>query len=454
MIPILDHLPAGNILDKPRPKHHVPDPSVAANLRAKIYAACLPAQQDFLEDEKHRIVGYIGGFGSGKSFALACKLLTLAMANPGTTLMALEPTFPLLRTVLFPTLDAVLEQFDIAYNFRTSPQPEYLIHLPTGTCKVLCQSEENWSRLRGQNISCCVADELDTLPVETAQKCSEMLLARMRTGQLNQLAVASTPEGYRWAYRTFVERDGPDKRQITVDTRDNPHLPAEFVPSLERNYPSQLIAAYLSGQYVNMASCSLYPDFDRSRHYTDDLPRDLDTIYIGVDINVGNSVTEHLVRRGDCFHFIGEAVYRDTPQMAAGLRDRYPRHFRAGRLVLIPDASARQRSTAAAQESDVSILKKAGHRVETQQVNPLVQDRVNAFNVLIGQDRVKVSNACIHLVKTLEQHSYDEKGRPEKGGVGMEDLSHAGDAAGYVIFRLARLAQYTAGNGMNLVAAR
>ena len=100
---------------------------------------------------------------------------------------------------------------------------------------------------------------------------------------------------------------------------------------------------------------------------------------------LGTSVTEHLVRRGDCFHFIGEAVYRDTPQMAAGLRDRYPRHFRAGRLVLIPDASARQRSTAAAQESDVSILKKAGHRVETQQANPLVQDRVNAFNVLIGR---------------------------------------------------------------------
>ena len=54
---------------------------------------------------------------------------------------------------------------------------------------------------------------------------------------------------------------------------------------------------------------------------------------------------------------------------------------------------------------------------------------------------------CPHLVRTLEQHAYDEKGRPEKGGVGMEDLSHAGDAAGYVIFRLARLAQYTAGNG-------
>ena len=59
-----------------------------------------------------------------------------------------------------------------------------------------------------------------------------MLLARMRTGELNQLAVASTPEGFRWAYRTFVENDGPDKRLIRVRTQDNPHLPADFIPSL------------------------------------------------------------------------------------------------------------------------------------------------------------------------------------------------------------------------------
>ena len=32
----------------------------------------------------HRIVGYIGGFGSGKSFALAAKAITLGLLNPGT----------------------------------------------------------------------------------------------------------------------------------------------------------------------------------------------------------------------------------------------------------------------------------------------------------------------------------------------------------------------------------
>jgi hypothetical protein len=112
-------------------------------------------------------------------------------------------------------------------------------------------------------------------------------------------------------------------------------------------------------------------------------------------------------------------------------------------LVLIPDASAKQRSTAAAQESDLGILKKAGHKVSPQQSNPLVQDRINAVNVLINSRKVKVGNACKHLIRTFEQHAYDDKSKPEKGGVGMDDLSHSGDAAGYALYRLAAIRQWT-----------
>ena len=113
--------------------------------------------------------------------------------------------------------------------------------------------------------------------------------------------------------------------------------------------------------------------------------------------------------------------------------------------MLIPDAASKQRSTAAAQESDLGILKKYGHKVMVQQSNPLIQDRVNAVNVLIGRDQIKVSNANKHLIRTFEQLAYDEKGKPEKGGIGTDDLSHASDAAGYALYRLAAIRQWQAG---------
>ena len=444
---LLAACPGGTLLEPPTEVERVVDPSAEQELRDKILADCLPAQREFLADEQHRILSYIGGFGSGKSWALAAKLIFLGLRNPGQTIMACEPTFPMIRTVLIPALDGALEQWGIDYEFRASPQPEYRMNLPTGPVTILCQSAENYQRIRGQNLAAAVWDEADTSPVDTAQKAGEMLLARMRTGNVNQLAIASTPEGFRYCYRTFVENDGPDKRLIRVKTRDNPHLPKEFIPSLERNYPSQLIAAYLEGHFVNLASCSLYPEFDRSLNYSDTQPTQLDTIYVGVDINVGNSVTQHLVRRGDEFHFFAEAVYRDTFQMARGLAEMYPHHFRAQQLVLVPDAASKQRSTAAAQESDLGILKKAGHVVKAQQSNPLIQDRVNAVNALLEQRLVKVGNGCRNLIRTFEQHAYDDRGRPEKGGVGMDDLSHAGDAAGYVLYRMKAIRQYKTGSG-------
>ena len=443
---ILDHCPGGTLLEAPQVVETPPNADAATKLRERILADCLPAQREFLEDEQHRIVGYIGGFGSGKSFALCAKALILGMANPGTTAMVAEPSFPMIRTVFIPAMDDALARWEVDYEFRVSPQPEYLIKLPTGNIKLLCQSAENWQRVRGQNISFVLWDEADTSPADTAQKAGEMFLARMRVGKVNQLAIASTPEGFRYCYRTFEEQKGDDKRLIRVKTMDNPNLPDGFVDSLRRNYPPQLIQAYLDGHFVNLASCSLYPDFDRSLHYTDAKPTEDETIFVGIDINVGNSVTQHCLRRGDQFHFFAEAVYRDTQQIAEGLKELYPEHFRRGQLTLVPDAASKQRSTAAAQESDLGILKRAGHHVISQQSNPLIQDRINAVNALISQNRLLVGNGCKHLRRTLEQHAYDDKGKPEKGGVGMDDLSHAGDAMGYVAYRLAGIRQWKTGS--------
>jgi PBSX family phage terminase large subunit len=432
----------GNILDPPNAISHY---RTSHQIKQDIYGDLLPAQQEFINDSTHRVLGYIGGFGSGKSFALCAKAIILAMQNPNTTAMVAEPSFPMIRSVFMPAMDLALAKWDIPHEFRISPQPEYVLHLPDGPVTILCQSAENWQRVRGQNISFVLWDECDTSPPEVAQKASEMFLARMRVGEVNQLAVASTPEGFRWAYRTFVENAADDKRIIHVKTRDNPNLPEEFITSLERNYPPQLIAAYLEGNFVNLASYSLYPDFDRDIHYTDATPTELDTIYVGIDLNVGHCVTQHLIRKGDEFHFFNEAIYRDTQEIATRLHELYPEHFETQRLVLIPDAASKQRSTAAAQESDMSILKKYGHKVSVQQSNPIIQDRINAVNMLISRQQIKVSNACPNLIKTFEQHSYDDKGRPEKGGVGSDDLSHAGDAAGYALYRLAPLRQWTTG---------
>ena len=117
-----------------------------------------------------------------------------------------------------------------------------------------------------------------------------------------------------------------------------------------------------------------------------------------------------------------------------------------GNLVVIPDAASRQRSTTNANESDLSLLNlKGGFAVKTQSSNPAIEDRINCINVLLLANRMKVSNDCKYLIKSLEQQAYTKIGKPEKGIGGKDDISGPPDALGYAISYLAPLRRWTSG---------
>ena len=302
------------------------------------------------------------------------------------------------------------------------------------------------NRIRGQNLSFALIDEIDTSSMEVAQKASEMVLARLRGGKNPQLAVASTPEGFRWLHRTFVEvEDQTDRHLIRARTLDNPHLPDGFVDSLYRNYPPNLLAAYLEGNFCNLEATTVYPYFDRDLHWTDESLRPDDRIFIGIDFNVGCCFMEICVRRGDEFHFLDEYHPKDTPSVITKIQELYPDHIARGNVIVIPDAASRQRTTTNAAESDLALLRKGGFTVKAQPSNPAVEDRINAMNVLMIHKRFRVSTRCRYLIRSLETQAFDDKGRPDKSGRGVEDKSGPADACGYVITALAGLRRYATG---------
>ena len=344
------------------------------------------------------------------------------------------------------SFDDVLEEYEIPHTFRISPQPEYVIDTPAGSTTVICRATETWNRIRGQNLSFVLADELDTSPMEIASKASEMFLARLRGGTKPQLAVASTPEGYRWMYDTFITNgDNPDRRLIKAKTTDNPHLPAGFVESLYANYDANLVASYINGEFTLLSSVRVYHPFDRDVHWTDTQLEPDDRLFCGLDLNVGACFLTFVVRRGEEFHVIGEAHPKDTPAVVKFLQDKFPHHLSSGNLVVIPDAASKQRTTTNAKESDLSLLRKGGFEVKTQSSNPAIQDRVNVLNVLFLANRLKVATGCNYLIKSLEQQAYDKGGKPAKGIGGVDDISGPVDSLGYALSYLAPLRRYTVG---------
>jgi len=442
---VLGRVAAGGVLE-PKPKKTSRCQWSYEEILERVYRGLLPSQREFVECDDKKLVGFVGGFGSGKTRALASKVLKLCLDNPGKIGAVFEPTNQMVRDVWCKSFDDFLEEMGIEHDFRISPQPEYVIHLPNGTATILCRSTETFNRIRGTSLAWACADEIDTSPKEVADQAVNMMLARLRGGTNPQLALSTTPEGYKTTYRLFVEEgDKPDRKLIQAKTTDNPHLPEGFIESLYANYPPQLLASYLEGEFTNLAAQTCYHVFDRDRHWCDTKIQAEDTIYVGADFNVGACFCELVVRRGDQFHVVAEHWPKDTPALIRKLQETYPLHHRAGQITIVPDASSRHRTTSNAAQSDLALLRKGGFRLKEQSANPQIQDRINSINSLLIAGRLKVNHGCKYLLRSLEQQAFDKGGKPEKGIGGLDDISGPVDALGYCISNLAPLRRWTTG---------
>ena len=396
----------------------------------------LPHQQAFLEDKTTRHLGLVAGFGSGKSYSMAAKILQLCYDNEGYTGIALEPTYGMLGDILLPLIQEIWDDWGIDYTLYRGAM-EIHVRCPNGgTSKVLMRSFENIARLRGINAAWACVDEIDVVKQKLATMAFQLLQGRIRSGPMPQIAVCSTPEGHRWMWQFFVKDDDDSKSLIRARTVDNPYLPDSYIESLRQQYPPQLLEAYLQGNFVNLAQSTIFNEFDRATHYTDVMqPESSETVVVGFDFNIGQCHGCAGVLRTEkgmsTLHILEGFVCRDTYEIVRTLQSRFGNQLLAGKVVIYPDAAGQAQSTSST-KTDHQILREGGLRVMAQRSNPNVQESIAHCNALLHNQRIRVNiDRCPDLVESLEMWSWDEDGnKPVKGG--EHDMSHAGDAFRYL----------------------
>lgn len=326
-------------------------------------------------------------------------------------------------------------------------QSNHEIHVYSGRVyrgTIICRSMEKPETIIGFKIARGLMDELDVMKLAKAEQAWRKAIARLRLKfeGLNGLDVTTTPEGFKFVYRQWV-RDVRQKPSLAAlyglvqaSTYDNElNLPDDYISSLRESYPPQLIDAYLNGKFVNLASGSVHPEFDRRKNHTPELIREGEALHVGLDFNVLNMHPEVSVIRDGLPLTLAELTkVRDTPTMARMLKERYIAKGHA--VTVYPDASGANTSSKNASESDLSILKQAGLTVSVDSRNPGVRDRTNAVNAMIlnekGERRWKINtDNCPALTEALEQQSYDASGEPDKSS----GFDHSNDAVGYFLVR-------------------
>lgn len=373
----------------------------------------------------------VAGFGSGKTHAAVARALTKKLQYPKQNVAYYLPTYDLVTTIGFPRFYESLEHLGLPYKPNKNDK---MIHVENAG-SIIFRTMDNPERIIGYEVADSLVDELDTLPEDKARDAWNKIISRNRQkkpdGSLNTVGVATTPEGFRFVYDRWQRNPAPGYRIIKASTFSNArNLPAGYIDSLRASYPSNLLAAYLDGEFVNLVAGSVYPEFDRGANATAETIQPAEALHVGMDFNVGKMSAVIHVLRGDNPHAVAERTrLLDTPAMVALLKRDFPGHP----IMVYPDASGASRKSNNASESDLAILRKAGFSVRVNAANPRVKDRVLAVNAMVHKDgvrRYRVNpETCPELVESLEKQAYDKHGEPDKAG----GLDHVIDAAGYFI---------------------
>lgn len=413
---------------------------------------------------KAKYPALVAGLGSGKTEALVFRTLNFLSYIPNARIGIYEPTVDLIKRIIYPRFEDIFANSGLPYKLNKS-DGVMEVWMPHGKAEIIFRSMDNFTRIIGYEVHHSILDEIDTIPYEKAMAVWIRVLARNRknftdprTGKrgMNTVGITTTPEGFNFVYQMWVKEhaNNPDYELIRGKTEYNYHLPDDYVDSLKRTYPPQLIEAYLNGEFVNMVGKPVYDGFSRKESNTTKTLSSFpttDPIHIGMDFNIGKmaavvgmkgAIDEDTDERPDLF--IVDEIYNvaDTPAMIQAIKAKFP----GRKIIIYPDASGRSRKTVDASKSDIRLLKDAGFQISAPMKNPAVRERVLSTNTLFlnaaGERHLFINiYKCPNLTEGLEKQIYDDNGMPVKDNV----IDHGNDALGYLVNRVFGLARSTVG---------
>jgi predicted phage terminase large subunit-like protein len=206
-----------------------------------------PVQKAFC-DSQARYRGFVGGRGSGKSWAGAYDLIM--RARPGRLYYALAPTYTMLKDASLRTFLEIGQRLQYIADVNWS---SLRIVLGNGA-EVLFRSADEPERLRGPNLTGAWLDEASVM----SEDVYTIVIAALREkGEAGWLSATFTPKGRQhWTYRVFGQ--GRDVALFHCSTRENPFVPREFVEAVSRQYTSRLREQELEGKFIDVVEGALW----------------------------------------------------------------------------------------------------------------------------------------------------------------------------------------------------
>jgi hypothetical protein len=416
-------------------------------------------QAEFLDDYVHRYVAFAAGWGAGKTWAGARKLVNLHLHNAlddfrsltGVKGLAVAPTYQVATTVLVPELRQALDEANLKHRFLND-QRRFCFVLPDlgPGSEILIRSAERPDAIAGFEVGHIWGDEVGRWRQNETDASDDAMLqaeGRLRApkARILQANYTFTHEGdCTGVYRRF-EEEGRDNQVLYRGRSEQNPLMREYAKEKRRHLSPELAAQYLDGKAMSRRGGAVYCGFDETANVDEQIYlSDALPLHLSIDFNIDPGMHAVLGQ-----HFLESdlltAVHEihqprmDLRQMVHALRmliDRELGGWRWPALWVFGDASGSGK-WAGSGESCWDIVAQAlrvaavPYKLKVPRANPPIGDRVNAFNcalcALDGRQRYKLHPRCKLLWRDLKQMRWT------RGEIDKSDrrLSHASDAEGY-----------------------
>jgi phage terminase large subunit len=316
-------------------------------------------QLEFLNSKK-REAAITSGLGGGKSFVLRLGLLVDALRYPGCMHCYASLSYQNMMDSAIPNFKNLLDSIGIVYK-ESKSQHSILVGPNETPC--LFRSQETHTNMRSVEFGSLRCDEL----AYWEREAYLVFLGRLRdTKGPMHMRAATTPNGLNFFYELFKKdieekNKGYEKREmIRTSTRDNKHLPEDYIDLLESSYDTQMLEQELKGGFFASGTRTYY-NFTRENNvrkceFDPSLP-----VVIGMDFNVNPMTAVVMQHHGDNTHVFKEFWIENSNTEA--MIDMIKNYFGGSDgITIIPDSTGDNRKTNSS-KTDLALLREAGFNV-------------------------------------------------------------------------------------------
>ena len=374
----------------------------------------------------------IGGFGCGKSFTdvQLCLFLYHAYKNSKEpiTIGILGVTIKLLKQTVIADLERAFDAGNITYRDNSQAGT-----ITVGQVTFVYLAMQNPDDIYAFNFHCAICDEIDEVPSERVQKIVTAIQERCRVvmpagrdmpSRDPFIFFSTTAQGLGGTYQLieYLKEKNLPYIKIRGRTQDNTNLAQSQLKLLRGLYTEDEARAYLDGEFVNLSTGRVYPEYDARVHvYMPFKVKPTDTIYVGQDFNAGYNAAVEMVERNGKIYVVNIHHWDYVGDAARRLRELYP----GNKIIMIPDANGKEIMSGFVEE-----FEQYNVEIHWNNINPSILERITGINKAFRFGNLFIFQGLKKLEMGLETRDFDDTGKPRKGK-GPDALDHHCDAFEY-----------------------